>query len=262
MRFERLFTEADAFANQISAHQTRDRGVNVDNGTAREVQRAVRRQQTATPDHVRNRHIGERQPDHHEDQDRRETNALGERAHNQPDGNAGERALERHVNILIEAAHQRGQFNVFQHHPVEVTKERVTRAERQRVTVNHPKHADQCKRHGNLRQHGENVFATDQTAVEQRNARNGHEQHQRGADHHKGVIGFVGHRRGSSQRQARQQRQRTQTRFKCCYLHFLDPYHCVPGVNYSAASSDSPVRMRMTRCSSATKILPSPILPV
>ena len=165
------------------------------------------------------------------------------------------------MDVLVEAAHQRGQLNIFQHYPVEVTKEGVAGTEGQRVTVNHPQHADQRERHGNLRQHGENVFAADQAAVEQRNARDRHEQHQRGADHHKGVIGFVCHGR-SSQRQARQQCQRTQTRFKCCYLHFLDPYHCVPGVIYSAASSDSPVRMRMTRCSSATKILPSPILPV
>ena len=172
MRFERFFTEAHTFANQVGTHQTRYRGVDVYNGTAREVQRAVRCQQTATPDHVRNRHIGERHPDHHEDQHGRETNTLGERAHNQPDGNTGEGALERNVDILIEAAHQRGQLNIFQHHPVEVTKERVARAERQRVTVNHPQHADQCERHGNLRQHGENVFATDQAAVEQRNARN------------------------------------------------------------------------------------------
>ena len=76
------------------------------------------------------------------------------------------------MNILVEAAHQRGQLNIFQHHPVKVTEEGVAGAKGQRVTVNHPQHADQCEGHGYLGQHGENVFATDQTAVEQGNPRN------------------------------------------------------------------------------------------
>ena len=165
------------------------------------------------------------------------------------------------MNILIKTAHHRGQFDIFQHRPVNVAEEGVALPEGQRVTVNHPQHTHQRERDGNLRQHGEYVLAADQAAVKQRDPRNRHEQHQRGANHHKGVIGFVCHSR-CSHCQARQQCQRTQTCFHCCFLHFLDPYHCVPGVTYNAASSDSPVRMRMTRCSSATKILPSPIFPV
>ena len=172
VRLERFFPEAHTFANQVGTHQARDCGVDVYNGAARKVQRTMARQQTAAPYHMRDRHIGERQPDHHEDQDGRETNTLSKRTHNQPDGDAGKRSLESNVDVLIEAAHQRGQLDIFQHHPVEVTKERIARAERQRVSVNYPQHADQRERYRNLRQHGEHVLAADQAAVEQRNARN------------------------------------------------------------------------------------------
>lgn len=98
---------------------------------------------------VRNRHIGERQPDHHEDQYGGEANTLSQRTDNQPDGDTGERALEGNVNILIETAHQRGQFDVFQHDPVKVSEERIARAEGQRDTVDHPQHANQRERDGN-----------------------------------------------------------------------------------------------------------------
>ena len=47
MRFERFFAEAHAFAHHIRAHQPGDRGVDVHNGAAGEIQRAMRRQQTA-----------------------------------------------------------------------------------------------------------------------------------------------------------------------------------------------------------------------
>ena len=75
------------------------------NGAAREVQRAVGRQQTAAPDHVRNRNIRERHPHHHENQHGGEANTLSQRPHDQPDGDTGERSLEGHVDVLIEGAH-------------------------------------------------------------------------------------------------------------------------------------------------------------
>ncbi len=202
MRFKCLFAKANAFANQVSTHQARNRGVNVHHRTASKVQRAVGSQQAAAPDHVRNRHVGESHPHYDEDQYCGEADTLGQRTDDQADGDAGEGALERNVNILVEATHHGGQLDIFQHHPVEVTEEVVACAERQRIAVDHPQDAHQGKGHGNLGQHRQYVFATDQAAVEQRNPWNGHKQHQRGADHHKGVIRFVGHGR-SRHRQTR-----------------------------------------------------------
>ena len=90
MRLECFLPEAHALANQVGAYQACYRGVDVHNGTARKVQRAMGSQQTTAPDHMRNRDIGERQPDHHENQYRREADTLSQRAHNQPHGDAGE----------------------------------------------------------------------------------------------------------------------------------------------------------------------------
>ena len=52
------------------------------------------------PDHVRDRQVGEREPQHHEQQHRRELHALGERAEDQAAGDGGERRLERDVDEL------------------------------------------------------------------------------------------------------------------------------------------------------------------
>ena len=226
MRFKRFFTKADAFAHHVGAHQPRDRGVDVNNRTAGEIKRAVRSQQTAAPYHVRNRHIRERHPYHNEYQYRRETNTFRQRTDDQANGNTGKGALESNVDVLIEAPHQRFQFNIFQQYPVEVADEAAASAEGQRVAINHPQYADQRKRHDDLRQHGENVFTADQPAVEQRDARNRHKQHQRGANHHKSVVGFVRDRR-CGHRQPRKESQRSQTCFHCCYLHCFVPHHCV-----------------------------------
>ena len=114
MRFERFFAKANAFAHHIGAHQTGNGGVDMHHGTPGEIQRAVRRQQTTAPYHVRNRHIGEGHPDDDENQHRGEANTFSQRAHDQANGDAGEGALESDVNVLIEGPHQRFQLNVFQ----------------------------------------------------------------------------------------------------------------------------------------------------
>ena len=157
--------------HHIGADQPGDRGVDVHNGAAGEVQRAMGRQQTAAPNHMRNRHVGECHPHHHEDQYRGETNTFRQRPDNQPDGDAGERALEGHVDILIEGAHQRFQLNIFQHHPVKAAEEAAAGAEGQGIAINHPQYADQAKGDNHLSQHGQNVLTADQAAVKQRNSR-------------------------------------------------------------------------------------------
>ncbi|VFS90090.1 Uncharacterised protein [Kluyvera cryocrescens] len=131
MRFESFFAKAHAFPNQIRTHQARNGGVDVYNGTPGKVERTVACQQTAAPYHVRNRHIGERQPDDHKDQYRGEANTLRQRTDNQPHGDTGEGALERHVDVLIEGAHQVSNLDILQHHPVEAAEEAAAGAEGQ-----------------------------------------------------------------------------------------------------------------------------------
>ena len=96
-------------------------------------------------DHMRNRHVGERHPHHHENQHGGETDTFSQRPDDQPDGDAGERALEGDVDILIEGAHQRFQFNIFQHHPVKAAEEAAAGAEGQGIAINDPQYADQAK---------------------------------------------------------------------------------------------------------------------
>ena len=161
MRFERFFTKAHAFTHHISAHQPGNRGVNVYNRSAGEIKRAVGSQQTTAPYHMSDRDIRKRHPYHNKNQYRRETNTFRQRADDQADGDTGKRALEGNVDVLIEAAHQRFQLNILQQHPVEVAEEAAAGTESQRVAINHPQHADQCKGDDNLRQHGKNVFTAD-----------------------------------------------------------------------------------------------------
>ena len=108
-----LLAEADALAHQVGAHQARDAGVDVHHRAAREVERAplpdhaglgvelvddlgvrVRVRAHPEPHHVRDRRVGEREPQHHEDQHRGELHALGEGAQDQRAGDRRERGLE------------------------------------------------------------------------------------------------------------------------------------------------------------------------
>lgn len=209
MRFERLFTEAGAFAEQIGADQPGAGGVDVHHGAAGEVQRAVGSQIATAPHHVRDRQVRQGEPQDREDQHRREANAFGEAPHHQRHGNAGEGGLESDVDHLADAAGDAVDADAFQHRRLESAEHRIAFAERQAVAIQHPQHADQREGDGDLRQHRQHVFAAQQAAVKQRDAGQRHEQHQRGADHHKGVVGLIGDRRGG-QGQRRNQGYRTQ----------------------------------------------------
>src|SRR5476649_2507668 len=100
MRFESFFTETSTFTHHVRAYETGNGGVNVYNRTAREVQRAISRQESARPHHVRDRQVREGQPNHGENQDRRETNTFSQTTDYQRHGDTGEGTLERHMNQL------------------------------------------------------------------------------------------------------------------------------------------------------------------
>lgn len=103
-------------------------------------------------------------------------------------------------------------------------------------------------------------FTADQPAVEQRDAVNRHKQHQRGANHHK-ALSALSATAGAAIASPGRRANAPRPVFIVAIFIVSFPI-TVWSESYSAASSDSPVRMRITRCSSATKILPSPIFPV
>ena len=70
------------------------------------------------------------------------------------------------------------------------------RRERQAVAVGEPEQRDHRREHEALHQHGERVLGADQPAVEERQARDGHEEHQRGGAEHPGRVATVERRDG------------------------------------------------------------------
>ena len=113
VRLDRLAPVADALADHVRADQAGDRGIDVHDGAAGEIQRALGEQEARLgqhavdrvgagerirageePDHVRHRQVGEGEPQHGEQQHAGELHAFGERADDQRAGDAGERALE------------------------------------------------------------------------------------------------------------------------------------------------------------------------
>ncbi len=185
-------------------------------GTAGEIERALLEQEAGrfasrfgrrcigvgvraspVPDHVGHRDVGQREPDHHEDQDRGELGAFGEGADDQAAGNRRKCPLENHegqfgdADTLGEGCAYGIRRHTFQKELVEHAEERVALGKRRRVAVNHPEHGDQREDREHLHQHREHVLGTDQAAIEQSEAGNRHQDDQGGADHQPGVVTLV-----------------------------------------------------------------------
>ena len=111
-----LTTVADALADQIGAHQTGHGGVDVDHGTAGEVQGTLLEEEARggggglgrggvgvsiragpVPHHVGHGQVGEGEPDDHEQHHRREFHALGEGADDEGGGDGGKGGLKDDV---------------------------------------------------------------------------------------------------------------------------------------------------------------------
>ena len=136
-----------------AAHQARDTGVDVHHGAAGEVQRAhLEEEAFGAPDHARDRQVGEGEPEHHEDQHRRELGAFGEGADRQCSGDGREGRLEhdehelrnhhalregRGVGVGREAGHQE---------PARVTPPRTRAVEGEAVAVDDPQHGAAARR--------------------------------------------------------------------------------------------------------------------
>ncbi|EEF93796.1 hypothetical protein CATMIT_01567, partial [Catenibacterium mitsuokai DSM 15897] len=194
VRLERLASVAHALADEVGADQTGDAGVDVHHRAAGEVDRALGEQIAVrpVPDHVRDRQVGEGEPDRREQQHRGELDALGEGADDQRAGDAGEGRLERHEHVLGqrhaggERRRQRVLVHALEEQFVERADEGVAAGEGQRVTVGHPQQHDQREHRQHLHQHRQHVLGAHQAAVEQGQAGHGHQQHQQSRGQHPG----------------------------------------------------------------------------
>nr|GFB21052.1 hypothetical protein [Tanacetum cinerariifolium] len=162
-------------------------GVDVNNGAAREIEHAPVPQKTAdaTPDHVRNRCINQREPDRHEDQHRGELHAFRERADDQRRGDDREGHLERNENGFGEQCRRACDASG-----------RDACQERLRETADEGVEVDDVGFHpGGVERHAvANVFGANHAAVEQRQTGDGHEQHQGGRGQHPGGVAGIEYR--------------------------------------------------------------------
>nr|GEU28634.1 hypothetical protein [Tanacetum cinerariifolium] len=119
VRRHRFAAVTDAFADHVGTDQAGDSGVDVHHGTASGIERALLEQETGfqgfggqgggvldrvrtgpEPDHVGDRQVSEREPQHHEGQHGDELDALGKGADDQRASDGGKRRLERHEQEL------------------------------------------------------------------------------------------------------------------------------------------------------------------
>ncbi|MCY1448367.1 hypothetical protein D9M71_650290 [compost metagenome] len=151
------------------------------------------------------RRIDQGEPDGHEDQHGGELHALGEGTDDQRRGDDRESHLEGDEHRLGEQRCRAGEARWR-----DTRKERLAHAaeervevddallhargvERDAVAINDPQDADQTGNGEALHHHGKNVFRPNHAAVEQREAGNGHEQHQRGGGQHPGRVTAIQH---------------------------------------------------------------------
>ena len=111
-----------------------------------------------------------------------EEHALEQHVRHHGNGQAG---IERHVGAVagpyrVDAVHQ---------HISEIADPRAVAAEHQRIAVQPPKHGHQAHEARALHDDAEDVLLTHQAAIEQRQRRRRHEQHQRGRRQHPSVVG-------------------------------------------------------------------------
>ena len=165
------------------------------------------------PDHVRDGEIDERHPEDHEDDQRGKLHALGEGADDQRRRDRGKRHLEPDVGVLghIDAVGERRRLRARRHaaqerlrQPADPVVELAAVGEREAVAVEHPDHAHEADDGEHLHQHADGVLGAHEAAVEQRQARDGHQQDQHGRQHQEAGVALV----GRGERRRRRERER------------------------------------------------------
>jgi hypothetical protein len=150
----------------------------VNDGSAREVERAHVGEPPAAPHPVRDRRVDHQRPQDDEDEVGREAHAFDNRARDQGRRDDAERALIRHEQVVGDGA-LRLETDAAQEQAREVAEVVIAGRERQRIADNAPEGADESERDKAHHHRIERVFRTDEPAVEKREGWR-HEEDQRG----------------------------------------------------------------------------------
>ena len=204
-----------ALAEQEARHESGDARVDMDDGSAGEVEDLERALEVALgvdvdraheavrpPDPVGDRRIDEDRPQADEPQHRRELHAFRERACDERRRDDRERHLEHHVDGFRDRRRQRIGIvrparqvivDALEKDPREAAYECAAAGERQAVGENEVDHRDQ-RRDGEARHHGvADVLLADHAAIEEPEARDGHHQDERDRGQKPGrVAGIAG----------------------------------------------------------------------
>ena len=158
------------------------------------------------PDPVRDGEVDERHPEEHEQHHGRELHALGEGADDQRGRDHREGHLEHHVgefrndDAVREGRDDRVGVHALQEgltEAADVGDHAAARvAEGDRIAVENPENAHHGDDRHDLREHRQHVLGADQTAVEQREAGNGHHQNEQRGDKHPSRVALVRHGSG------------------------------------------------------------------
>ena len=179
------------------------------------------------PHPVRDRRVDQQRPQRHEDAQRRELHAVGEGTHDQRRRDDRERHLEHHVDGLRDRRRHRRDVldarlqheglgvvalgdvigDAVQHEARQVADVGIARREGQAVAGDAPDDGDDAGDDEALHQRGEDVLLAHHAAVEQCQAWDGHQQHQRGAGKHPGGVAGVDLGRAGVVGQGRHRRQ-------------------------------------------------------
>ena len=207
VRHHALGGETFTVTQHHSRHQRCHTGSDVHHGTAGKVIQPQVSQPAAAPDPVTHRDIHPQQPEHGKRQHRPEAHALGKSTDDQGWRNDGKGHLEQPVQAFRQGAFQRLPGNPGKEHMVQATDPGIHAAaigKRQGITADQPHQRHRAGNGETLHQNGQNVLGAHQAAVEQAQARQRHEQHQRGGGENPGTVTGI---QAIGQRQRRQHQQ-------------------------------------------------------
>ncbi len=170
----------------------------MDHGAASEIehgktpaQRGIQ-QAAFAPDHVRHRAINNGRPQDHEDHHGAELHPLGKCACYERRRDDGKHELIDHEGLRRNGCgviRIRLRAHAMQKKIMKSPDKAVSFAKRQAVPDDCPNHGDHGHQGETLHHGGQHVFFAHQTTIEERQARAGHQQHQRGAHEHPGIVG-------------------------------------------------------------------------
>ncbi len=198
VRRHRLLRISQPLAQIQRADQRRNARRHVHHRAAREIQRReppteCRIQQPAlAPHHVRHRVVHQQRPQRQEQQHGAEFHPLRKRPGDQRRRDDGKHQLVDHERLVGNGGRVIGvrlQPDALQEEVVETANEAMPLAKGQAVSDQGPQDGDH-RHHGETLHHrAQNILLAHQAAIEQRQPRPRHEQHQRRAHQHPGVVG-------------------------------------------------------------------------